>query len=515
MSSYKKEILYHLSQVGEIYGNTNQIYGILLALLNNKLDPTTVKDFLQIVLQKYKTMDINGNTYSFFLEGEPFSNYYISHTYNFSLNLLCYIVLKKYNSENLYGDVLAKLEEFLTFEIKFIDINEKPIGAELVIGKFSAKVNNLKNKSKVLIAWKELRKSRLKNFSKILFFTPEGLSWRKLLKLSLIIKLKQKLLWDDEIFLFNSPDLTCFFLDSLPKKDMHSVINFVKKNKGTPPFYKGAFYDLFWSYEILKTSELVDKDINDLFFRKINELSAFSETILGCFNIMKGWSINPKFNLYDLDTTSMGIKCLEDFLNDKYKFIKDFNFKYYYDYTSKRYSTYKNDNRESISVLSHVLSAQCSLDKVDSQLVEKVKSLVGKEELFDKFHTSKLYIYYTVLVAFTDLTLKGYNMRSEVDKVIKIVLQYQLPNGSFTSIAGLIDGTVEETCWAILAIRYAYSKLKINRSEVKKAFIRGQDFVAKNKKGSDKLENLWIVKQPYTPNIINTILINSSICTKI
>ncbi|MEI7604166.1 MAG: hypothetical protein WCJ19_04045 [bacterium] len=496
-------------------GNTVQIYGIAHLLIIHKKEFRELDNLLVDIILENKINLITNPTIKCIVEGKNINNYYISHYYNFSLNLLCYEGLRKIIKISDYRKdeiilTLKDLENFLIFEKDLLDNDEKKtIGFELVVGKYISNVRGFKDK-KFIEKYINLRNQRLKNFSPIIVFSPEGISGiTNQIKAFIIVKKIIKKTDNPRNYLFCSPQTTVQYIKILEKKFPGSVkklITYIKERRGLPPKFNAEFFDLFWCLEILDTAGLIDDNVKNKVVSAIEDSEAFHKNIPGCYNEDKGFSITKYFPLYDLDTTSVAIKALHSigYMRDKYI---SFNFSYYKNINNNLYFTYKNDNRISITVLAHALHAQIMLNKVDENLVAYLNNRIKSSDYTDKFHTSILYTIYCLINAYSDYVKINNTHNDMLEKLVSDLLNAKKDNGLFGAIEG-INGTIEETAWAIISLYKYWSTFK--KAYVKDIIISSQNTIKSCTFIIEDLEKEWIIKDIYNPHKINTILIQSA-----
>lgn len=494
---------------------SSQLYGLAYILI---LDSDLFfRDRHRIVDQLIKSIKkvtlSEGNFIFLSVEGDNLNNYYISHYYNTVLNTLIYVSLKYFIKKDKYRNlevhsVIKKLEESIPHEISLLKKDYKTIGAELVIGKYIGNVSNIDRRIK--FKFSKERKERIKKFSKILAYTPEGLP--EFINNTFVKRSVYKFLENNNLtdcYLYNSPELTYRFADTIkdmfPKR-MTDLLLTLNSHEGTPPFFKGIFFDLFWIVDILHSANLLSNDLVNTsvkLFTKINDV----KNEVGTFDEKKGFSISPGFPMYDLDTTAMGMKFFH-YVQIRSTDLSDYAYTYYQNNQTQLYSTYKRDNRISISAILHALNAQAYVDKskVNTKALDYAQEAFRLGEYKDKYNKSDLYVLYCYTKSFVDLNRVGLVEDLILDEIVKKILSHKKQNGLLSSICP--DGTFEESAWGILALKY-YLEYKKNRNieskyneliEVTKTFSKKVTNVV-------QLERIWTVKQIYVPiNIVKTLL---------
>jgi len=495
------------------FSTTNQLYGIAYALLEKQAELRQLEHFfIDLLLESVRKLPIKGKNLTYIHEGSSPNNYFVSHYANFSLNVLCYVALFRFTERSPYKSaditqLLPQIADFLAYERKQLkDDFQKSVGFELVVGKYIDTIRGFNDKE-FSDHIKKLRENRLKGSFEIMAFTPEGITGlRNKLKLK-FLSLKLKSAQVPDTFIFNSPQLTLSSFSTLSKESKQLFSVYLKRYKGLPPFFKAEILDLFWIIDILNTGDLLDKNVKVALSKQMLKMDLFNPHIEGCFNIKKGFSIAKGFPLYDSDTTAMAIKAFCHFRIQE-DWAKSYSFEYYKNETTQTYSTYKGDNRYSLSALAHILDAQTYQGRADKSLVQFIKRQVAKNNFTDKWHISHLYPLHALTIAFTNYYLLTGKEHTFLLQLIDKVCSYRKKNGLFTSIDG-IEGTIEETAWALLALSYFEKKTGSKDSVIKRVIEGSKVKVQNNNTPIDELEKLWVVKEIYSLHKISTVLIQS------
>ncbi|WKZ28470.1 MAG: hypothetical protein QY330_02635 [Candidatus Dojkabacteria bacterium] len=490
---------------------TFSIYGLTIILIDNlesfKDLELTVVDH---ILNNARSICISGKDYRLIIEGKE-SNYYQSHFFNFQLNLMVYVGLNRFTKRSDYRKREIKqlgrdIIHFLEHEInKLTDFNEKTVGFELVVGKYINQIPKLyRNKNYAKIISK--RRERLSRKSPILIYTAEGLDKDILSQIDIAPFIDSI---PSRSMIANSPEASIL----LAERATHSkeiIVNKIKdtinEHGGLPAFWQSEYFNLFWMTEILSVSNQIDSETNKLLFDKLKLTTLISDGMEGSMNKKKGFSIAKGFSLYDLDTTAMGIRALAYIGIDNHQ-LEEFNYNYYLSNGGK-YQTYPNDNRESVTTIAHTLSAQIIQRNVDPNIVNQLLNLINRNQLSDKWHTSRVYVLFTILHSLIELRKFTNDYVDVTELVLRKLMTYKSKNSmSFTSLNLPGGGTIEETCWAILSI-YHYLKSSEKQDKYLTQILKGAIEFIKEERERYLTEKLWVVKIPYRPYYVVDTLIN-------
>ncbi len=488
---------------------TGQIYGLAYLLIENPKALSNLRNYaVDRILESAKSI----GKHVCIVEGGNVNNYYISHHYNFAVNLLVIVAIQRLVKVGAYR--LAELEKlklkliaFLEAEQTFLDdYSKKTVGFELITGKFLEEISEFSG-GKLSRKYSELREKRLANTSKVLLFSPEGLDDN----LKLEDGFREQVIKgaNTEVFAFNSPELTIKMADELDQNNselVSALTNKVTSLQGVPPFFESDRFFFPLAIEVLRTTGLLEiSKVRDASLDQVKRLELFGGHP-GDYHPQKGFSIAKGFELYDLDTSSMLMKALYSLGLWGAK-EERFAWSYYSSDSDYRYSTYKKDNRFSPSVLAHLLSAQCLVDGIEGDLLKVIFKIIDDGLYSDKYNASTLYVQYSLLVGLIDSQVSGFDCMKYIDRLVASILSAKKETGLFTTFAGLSTGTVEETTWAALALNYY--RMKIDNSHIRiNESIQSIKNVMKTQNTArvEELERLWIFKQIYTPITFNQLL---------
>lgn len=498
-------------------GNTTSLYGLAYLLLLQKDTFLHLNEFIvDLILDSVQELQYSIGKYYFISDTKIQNDYHISHYYNFSLNLLSYVGLNNFQIISSYRrkeitQIVSYIKEFLSYEVKFLNNYEKKtIAFELVVGKYISRLENFTD-NKFVKSIKDKRGKRLSKKSNLLAFSPEGLDTPEQNK-QLILIFKQLASLDDRNFLLNSPEASITFdklLEELYPNSIEKLIIYIKENKGLPPKFNAEYFDFFWIIDILYSGTNLN-EYKNILLSKVDDLNLFNGK-LGALTPEKGFSIAREFPLYDLDTTAMAIKGFKILGIDNNE-INNYDYSYYQNKDNQLYSTYKNDNRVSITTLCHTLDSQLSLGITPNQKVlEHLVKSIFNHNYTDKWHASDLYSLYVITVFFVNLYKKEpKNLYEDIlELLIKDLLKYRKSNGLFTSI-NYLEGTQEETSWAILALNYINNNYKYLQNNLSKLLNISVQSLRQEMEKEQDYERLWLVKQTYSPFKIIDSLINTA-----
>jgi len=383
------------------------------------------------------------------------------------------------------NELTKKIYLFLKTEKLKLDYDKKTVGFELILSGFRSYLND-SDFEDLFTTYLQTVENKLSIKKKTSLFSPEGFTTRlQKAKLLLTTILVTPSINVNTLYL-NSPDLSTY----LSKKFFlfRNVIQKWVRRRGFPPFFKGEYFELFWIADILNSSGLLhDQTTKDMVLKKyisINQMGPYR------FNSKKGFTISPNFLLYDLDTTAVGVKVLN--ILGKENPLDDIG--YYED--KDQIKTYRNDNRESVSVLSHFLS-YCSLYKYPryTHVLTSVRKAILAESFVDKFHTSEFYTLYTVLTGLVDLHLKITDVSKEIDNVLKIIIKKSKRLSPEHKLF------YEEQGWIILSLSYYVENFQDKEIEIllKQKLRETHELVPDN-------APLWVLKTTYSCNNLNDTL---------
>lgn len=497
------------------FSTTNQLYGLAYIIIDGS---ELLADFEELIvdeiLKSVNIIEVDGRPISYIHEGPNENNYYTSHYANFVLNLMVYVCFKRLEKRSTYRlseiiNIKNQVADFLKHEKEYlVDDSIKTVGFELIVDRYINEVENF-NDINFIDKYKHLAKARLKRFTPILAFTPEGIKgiYHKFLIKFLSNKLFPKVL--NDTFIFDSPETTINLIRKLIKKSnaiFQDFRDYILVNKGLPAFFKSEFLDIFWITDILNTAGLLNEKLKVQLKDEISKSNYRNTNWEGTLNDRKGFSIAKGFMLYDSDTTAMAIKTFDILQIDEEK-LKSFDFEYYKTDQPSTYFTYKYDNRPSISTLAHILNAQVVQENINSSLRSFLDECIEKKVFNDKWHVSKLYVLYSLGIAYSDLATTDLSAKKYLQKIVEEILSYEKTNHLFTSIQGIDSGTVEEASWALLTLNYIYKQHKEDYSFLKDTIPVVKQAITKNYKDINSLEKLWYVKCIYNlPKILTALV---------
>lgn len=507
-----------IQEIPHNYSTTNQVYGIAYLLyLGPSKNQVSEEFLLDLILSRLTSVPGNENHF-YISEYDSPRNYYVSHYYNFTLNLMSYVgileYMRRHPASERYGElerVLRQIEDFLNYEKGLIpEIDKKTVGFELIVGTYIDRVRGFNDKVFVK-KYKELKKARLRKFSPTIVFTPEGIDSHFQNLLATLIANKGLSRDVEGVYVLNSAQASARFSYKLNGPSLSKIDDFnsyVNEYKGTPPFFKAEIFDCFWMVDIAASAGLLsDKQISKSLVKLVEDLDMFNPQISGCFNNEKGFSIAKGFSLYDSDTTSLGIKSLSllGLRSDK---VSSYRFDYYKNKDNGTYYSFKNDNRPSVTTMAHIIDAMVATDQDITELKRVVDKMVEDRNFVDKWHTSELYSLYILLFAYLNMFLKLGIGEKQVHTLIDAMLDYQDDTGGFSSNKEL-SNSVEESCWAFLALYNIDRNCDTFHHKYKQSFERLKSYLSERVEDAkiENLEKLWVVKEIYHQSRVTRALI--------
>lgn len=509
-----------LEEIPYNYSTTNQVYGIAYFLYLGTNGYNIEEEFLlDLVLSRLGPVPDNEKYYCI-AEYGSLKNYFVSHHYNFALNLMSYVGISEYlnrhpdtERRDKLEQALSKISDFLNYEKdKIQGIAKKTVAFELIVGTFIDFVKGFGDKG-FIDKYKSLKKERLRKFSPTIVFTPEGIDTKLQSIFANYIAGDGLSKHIEGVFVLNSAQASVKYAHKLEKDSANSRKDFeqyIYNYKGTPPFFKAEIFDCFWMIDIAASAGLLDnKSVIDKLVKLVSDLDLFNPKITGCFDRVKGFSIAKGFGLYDSDTTSLGIKTLS-LLGVGTDQIYSYKFDYYKNQSNGTYYSFKNDNRPSVTTMAHILDAMVATGQDLSELKKCVDEMISNKNFVDKWHTSELYSLYILIVAYTNMLTKLGTGEEQLALLIDAMCTYQDKTGGFSSNKEL-SNTLEESCWAYLALTYLDRNNELFRDKYRQTFERLSNYLYPriNDATIENLEKLWVVKEIYHQSRVTRALIQA------